>query len=86
MELGHTTSISAETWPAYDERLIKSDTVTMAVQINGKSRATIELAADADEATAKQTALESESVQKFVAGKDVKKVIYVRGRIINLIV
>lgn len=86
MELGHTTSISKETWPTYDERLTKSDTVTMAVQINGKSRATIELAADADEATAKQTALESESVQKFVAGKDVKKVIYVRGRIINLIV
>ena len=86
MELGHTTSISKETWPTYDERLIKSDTVTMAVQINGKSRATIELAADADEAIAKQTALENESVQKFVAGKDIKKVVYVRGRIINLIV
>lgn len=86
MELGHKTSISLEAWPAFDERLLKSETVTMAVQINGKSRATIELAADADEAAAKQTALANETVQKYLADKDIRKVIYVPGRIINLIV
>lgn len=86
LNMGHETSINQEAWPVADERLLQSETVVMAVQINGKSRATIEIAADADEATAKSAALANETVQKHVASQPIKKVIYVPRRIINLIV
>jgi leucyl-tRNA synthetase len=85
-EMGHTTSITKEAWPTYDERLIKSDRVTMGVQINGKTRGSIDLAADATEADAKAAALADAGIQKHLADKEIKKVIYVKGRILNLVV
>src|SRR5690606_36577854 len=48
-ELGHKDSITKQDWPTYDERLLKDETITMAVQVNGKVRDTIEVSADADE-------------------------------------
>ncbi len=86
LELGHKTSITHEPWPVADERLLKNETVTMGVQVNGKSRGTIEVPADADEATTKAAALANETVAKHVEGKPIKKLIFVRGRIINFIV
>lgn len=86
LELGHKQSISAEAWPVADESLLKMETITMGVQVNGKSRGTIDVAADADEATTKAAALANETVAKHLADKPIKKVIFVRGRIINFIV
>ncbi|MBI4122344.1 MAG: leucine--tRNA ligase [Parcubacteria group bacterium] len=85
-ELGHATSLTKEAWPTYDERLIKSEQVTIAVQINGKTRSTIELSPDADEAQAKAAALSDAAVHKHLAGAQIKKTIYVKGRIVNFIV
>ena len=83
--LGHETMLVDTPWPAVDETLLVSDTVTMGVQVNGKVRATITLPADANEDTARETALAEENVQKFIDGKQVRKFIYVPGKIVNVV-
>ncbi len=85
-ELGHEDSLGKQDWPIHDERLLVEEEITMAVQVNGKVRDTITVPSDADEALAKATALKSEKIQKFVDGAEIKKVIYIAGKILNLIV
>ncbi len=84
--LGNTKSISFEKWPTYDEKKIVEDTITLAVQVNGKVRATMEVAADISEKDAQAQALELENVQKWLDGKKPKKVIYVKGKLISIVV
>ena len=84
--LGAKDSLAYEPWPAYDTDLVKDDVIEIGVQVNGKARGSVQIAADADEETAKAAALADARVQAFVTGKTVKKVIYVKGRILNLIV
>ena len=83
---GKTSSISCAPWPAYDEALIKEETVEMAVQVNGKLRGTVMMVADADEEAAKEAAFAHENVKKFLEGKEIVKTIYVRGKLVNLVV
>lgn len=85
-ELGHEESLAFESWVTWDEELCVDNTVSMGVQVNGKVRASIELAKDADEDTAREAALAVASVAKYVKDKEIKKLIYVPGRIINIIV
>ena len=73
-------------WPKFDETLTQDDSVQVAVQVSGKVRGTIELSPDADEASARLVAEANENVVKHITGKEIIKVIYVPGRIINLIV
>jgi len=84
--LGHTKTLAYEPWPTFDPALVKDDVVEIGVQVNGKLRGTITLAVDADEATALEAAKAEERVQAHLQGKTVKKVIYVKGKILNLIV
>ena len=84
--LGAKTTLAYEPWPVFDPELVKDDVIEIGVQVNGKARASVQLAVDADETTAKDAALADPRVQSFVAGKALKKVIYVKGRILNLIV
>jgi leucyl-tRNA synthetase len=84
--LGGAASLAHEPWPAFDPELVKDDTVEIGVQVNGKVRGTIQLAADADEAVAREAALAEPKVSAQIAGKPIKKVVYVRGRILNIIV
>ena len=84
--LGGTTTLAYEPWPAFDPALVKDDVIEIGVQVNGKARASIQIPADADEAVAKGIALEEPKLKDFIAGKAIKKVIYVKGRILNLIV
>jgi leucyl-tRNA synthetase len=84
--LGGTTSLAYEPWPAFDPALVKDDVIEIGVQVNGKARASIQIPADADEATAKGIALEDAKIKDLTAGKTIKKVIFVKGRILNLIV
>lgn len=84
--LGGTTTLAYEPWPSFDPALVKDDVVEIGVQINGKARASVQIAVDADEASAKAAALADPRVAGFVEGKTVKKVVYVKGRILNLIV
>ena len=71
-------------WPEFDESLLEDDVVSIAVQVNGKKRAVIELPKGADEAKAKEIALANENVTSFVEG-GIKKFIYVPDRIINIV-
>ncbi|MBI1300561.1 MAG: leucine--tRNA ligase [Alphaproteobacteria bacterium] len=84
--LGHKTMLTETPWPTYDEKLLVSDTMKIGVQVNGKVRATIILPADASEDQAKDVALAEEGVKRAMAGKDVRKFIFVPGRIVNVVV
>ncbi|MDP3899483.1 MAG: leucine--tRNA ligase [bacterium] len=85
-KLGHSDSIFLQSWPSYDKNLVKDKTVTIAVQINGKLRATVEAPADVSEEEVKKQALDNEQVKKWTSGKKIVKIIYVQGRLINIII
>jgi leucyl-tRNA synthetase len=79
-------SLAYEPWPDFDPALVKDDVVEIAVQVNGKLRGTISVAADAEEAEARQAALAEPRVRAHVDGKTIKKFIYVKGKIASFIV
>jgi leucyl-tRNA synthetase len=83
---GHEKSLAHEPWPTWDEALCVDDVVEMAVQVNGKVRGRVTLARDAKEDEARAAALAAEGVSAFTAGKQVKKFIYVPGKIVNVVV
>ena len=82
---GEDTIAYAE-WPKYDESMIQLDTVTMIIQVNGKVRGKIDVNKDAEQAEVEEIAKGIESVQTHISGKDIKKVIFVKNKIINIIV
>jgi leucyl-tRNA synthetase len=84
--LGARDSLAREPWPEFDPALVKDDVLELGVQVNGKMRGTVQLAVDADEATAREAALGEAKVRAQVEGKTIKKMVYVPGKIINLIV
>lgn len=85
--LGNKGEIDTDaSWPQADKDALVADEVTLVVQVNGKLRNRINVAANADENTVKEAALADESIAKFVTGKEIKKVIYVKGRLINIVV
>ena len=84
--LGHDVTLAYEPWPTYDPALAIDDTVELGVQVGGKTRGTVRLAKNADAATARTIAEADEIVASFLEGKEVKKFIYVPGRIINFVV
>jgi len=83
--LGHDGLLVEQPWPVADPDLLRDDTVTMAVQVNGKLRATLELPRDVSEDAAREAALAQPTVQKALEGRQVRKVIVVPGRIINVV-
>ncbi|PWU22694.1 MAG: leucine--tRNA ligase, partial [Bdellovibrio sp.] len=83
--LGGSGFVSLATWPTYDPALIAEDTVTVAVQVNGKTRGTISLAPQAGEPAALEAALALHPVRQALGEKSPQKVIYKAGKIINLI-
>lgn len=83
--LGHEHSLAYEPWVVYDENLCIDDEITMGVQVNGKSRGQITIPADADQDMAVSAAKTVDRVQAQLAGKEIKKIIYVQGRILNII-
>ena len=84
--LGHTTSVFEARWPAFDPALAVESTVEIVVQVNGKTRSKITVARDADEASVTALALADEGAKKFMEGKAPRKVIYVPGRLVNVVV
>lgn len=83
---GHSGSIHLESWPTFDPNKLVSDTIEVAVQVNGKLRDTIMVLADANETEVITKAKASENVQKHLGGKKVKKEIYIQGRVVNIVV
>lgn len=84
--LGHDKSIFHATWPVYDEDAAKEDEIELAIQINGKVRGKIVIPAEAAEDKVKELALANEDVKKHIEGKEIQNVIYVKGRLVNVVV
>ncbi len=84
--LGGEFSVHQQAWPSFDPALTVEETVELAVQINGKVRDRLETAVDADEETVMAMAMASSRVQDGIGDKQVRKVIYVPGRILNIVV
>ena len=83
---GHEPSIFKQTWPDWNESYTKFETVTVAVQINGKMRDKVTVDADSDESVVLGAAMESTLVSRRLAGKEIRKKIYVKNKILNLVV
>ncbi len=84
-KLGEEGLVAAAPWPQADEAYLKADTLTMPIQVNGKKRGEIEVAVDADDASIEKAALSDAKVANFLADKTVRKVIVVKGRIVNVV-
>jgi leucyl-tRNA synthetase len=85
-ELGNDTMLEGAGWPTWDDALIISSTMTVIVQVNGKLRAKLTLAADLAEDAVKEQALAEPNVMKFLENKQPTKVIYIPGRLVNIVV
>jgi len=83
--LGHKIMVVDTPWPKADLSLVKSDTITIAVQVNGKRRGEITIAAEADEASVKEAAMKDEGVLRSLEGKAPKRIIVVPRRIVNIV-
>jgi len=84
--LGNKKSIHFSEWPKWDENLVKDTEIKIAVQINGKVRSEILIQVDDTEEEVKEKAFANEIISKYVAGVSVKRFIYVKGRVINIII
>jgi leucyl-tRNA synthetase len=84
--LGHDSSIFDARWPTWDERLTVEETVEIAVQVSGKTRSRVTVPRDADQGAVVAAAQEDAAVRRFTEGKEVRKVVYVPNRLLNLVV
>jgi leucyl-tRNA synthetase len=84
--LGHTTSVFDAGWPTWDEGLVVEDQVEVVVQVNGKTRSKVQVPRDADEDRVVAAARRDAAVRRFVEGTEIRKVVYVRNRLLNLVV
>lgn len=84
-KLGHDQSIAYESWPTYDEAFLVEDTMTIVVQVNGKVRGKFDVSVNCDEETIKNKAMELEPVQRQIEGKMIRKIIVVKGKVVNIV-
>jgi leucyl-tRNA synthetase len=84
--LGFGKSVLEASWPVYNQSALEKDELEIVVQVNGKLRSRFQTASGTDDDTLKQMALADEKVQKFITGMDLRKVIVVRGKLVNIVV
>ena len=85
-DLGHETSVQKDSWPEWDDAYLVSDRMVLAVQVNGKLRSEIEVERDATKDAIESAALSNDRIKEFLAGKKPARVIYVPGRLVNVVV
>lgn len=85
-KMGHDTFLSLEKWPEYDDNLIKDESFSLAVQVNGKVRAVLEIASGSSEEEIKSLALADENIKKWVEGKEIVKAVYVFGKLLSIVI
>ncbi len=85
-KLGHRTSVCDAVWPAFEEKYLVEDTINYTVSFNGKARFQMQFSADTDAATIEKEVLAHESAQRWIEGKDIRKVIIVPNKIVNVVV
>ena len=84
--LGHESSVHISSWPQWDEKLVVEEVITIAVQINGKVRSEIVVEADISEQEAVRLAKDDEKVKNYIKNHEIKKAIYVPGRLVSLVI
>jgi leucyl-tRNA synthetase len=84
--MGLPYSVHEQAWPGWEEDLIAEEEITLVVQVNGKLRDRIEAPADVSEDIAKELALASAKVRPHVEGREIRKSVYVPGRLVNFVV
>lgn len=84
--LGKPYSIHNQPWPEYDEEAASEDTITLIIQVNGKLRDRIEIPVGTNDEMVRELALQSEAVKKHIIGKEIRKVVVVPGRLVNIVV
>ena len=84
--LGHVEALIHAQWPEVDKNALEQDTIELVVQVNGKLRGRVSVASDATRDAIEAIALADENVQRFVDGKDIRKVVVVPGRLVNVVV
>lgn len=84
--LGHESLVAEEAWPEAEEALLRDDVITLAVQVSGKLRDTIRVEVDADNSVVEAAALASSKIQRALEGREVRRVIVVPNRIVNIVV
>jgi len=85
-ELGHAGTLEQAGWPGYDPEATLDEEITVVVQVNGKLRSKLTVAPDAEEEAVKSAALADPKVLPFIEGKSVRKVVYVAGKLVNVVV
>jgi leucyl-tRNA synthetase len=85
-QLGHDTSVHLAEWPHHDEQYLVSDTMTIVVQINGKVRSQLSVPAGATEEAVIAAAKADSKVAKYISGKEIKKSIYVPGKLVSFVI
>ena len=83
---GEKYSIHTQSWPELDKTAIVEEEITLIVQVNGKLRDKLQAPAGISDEEAKEMALASETIQKFMDGKEARKVIVIKGRLVNIVV
>jgi leucyl-tRNA synthetase len=84
--LGREGTLAWEPWPQYDPELVREEMITLSIQVNGRMRGSIDVAVGATEAEVLEAARAVENVQKHLEGKQLRKEVYVPGRIVNFVV
>jgi leucyl-tRNA synthetase len=84
-KLGFETLVNIP-WPDYDETLIIEETITIAVQFNGKTRGNISIASDINESMVKTIVENDDNLNKYLNNKEIVKTIYIKGRIVNFVI
>ncbi|NEQ70894.1 MAG: class I tRNA ligase family protein, partial [Symploca sp. SIO2D2] len=85
-EIGHTDSVHLQNWSKYDPDTLVADEMTLVIQVMGKTRGTIQVPAQSDKQTLEKYARESEVAERYLQGKEIKKVIVVPGKLVNFVV
>ncbi|MBW4644660.1 MAG: leucine--tRNA ligase [Goleter apudmare HA4340-LM2] len=84
--LGNSNSVHTQTWPAFDHAALVADEMTLVIQVMGKTRGAIQVPSQADKAALEKYARESEIAQRYLEGKEIKKVIVVPGKLVNFVI
>jgi len=83
--LGHAGGVVAAGWPGYDDAVARADEIVVPVQVNGKVRGRVTVAADTPEAQLREAALADPQVKKYLEGKTIKKVVVVNGKLVSVV-
>ena len=84
--LGHSESVLKASWPKWSEEALRADEVLIVVQVNGKLRSRIMVPAEATDEQVEQAAIQDPRTQDFIAGKTIRKIVVVPGKLVNIVV